>query len=261
MVVSGIHVNGPRMTAVRLEGAELIALADFCDTSPRGIAGASRDSSPRGDLAPGDRLPTVRELARDLGVSPATVSHAWQALSPRGLIESRGRAGSFVRPLRTTGCAPRMRGMAAGRRPRAPRPLARHARPAAAARARPGPRRASRRAPRPSSYQAEPVIPALARVLARLLAVAGRVDHGRRRRARRDLAHASTQSCASATGSSSRIPASRRSSTCSSALGAEAVRVALDEDGHAARRARAGARQRPSRCCCSRGRRTPPAPR
>lgn len=67
------------------------------ERTPHGIAGAISRLITTGDLAPGDRLPTVRDLARDLGVSPATVSHAWQTLAAAGLITSRGRSGSFVR--------------------------------------------------------------------------------------------------------------------------------------------------------------------
>ena len=67
------------------------------EPTPRGIAGAIARLITSGDLAPGDRLPTVRALAADLGVSPATVSHAWQTLSAAGLIVSRGRSGSTVR--------------------------------------------------------------------------------------------------------------------------------------------------------------------
>lgn len=52
-----------------------------------------------GTLVPGDRLPTVRQLAEQLRVSPATVSHAWQALAAAGMIESHGRNGSFVRAM------------------------------------------------------------------------------------------------------------------------------------------------------------------
>jgi DNA-binding transcriptional MocR family regulator len=65
--------------------------------SPQGIATGIARLITTGDLGPGDRLPTVRELAVDLGVSPATVSHAWQTLAAAGLITSRGRSGSFVR--------------------------------------------------------------------------------------------------------------------------------------------------------------------
>lgn len=81
------------------------------DSSPSGIAGTIARLIASGDLAPGDRLPTVRELASDLGVSPATVSHAWQALAGVGLIISRGRSGSFVRAERTTWLPPRSRSL------------------------------------------------------------------------------------------------------------------------------------------------------
>ena len=43
------------------------------ERSPRGIATGIARMITTGDLAPGDRLPTVRDLAVDLGVSPATV--------------------------------------------------------------------------------------------------------------------------------------------------------------------------------------------
>jgi DNA-binding transcriptional MocR family regulator len=49
-----------------------------------------------GQLRSGARLPTVRTTASRLGVSPATVSEAWKRLIDAGLIETRGRAGSFV---------------------------------------------------------------------------------------------------------------------------------------------------------------------
>ncbi|WP_120339068.1 PLP-dependent aminotransferase family protein [Cryobacterium soli] len=65
--------------------------------TPAGIAAALGRLISSGRLAPGERLPTVRDLAALLGVSPATVSHAWQALSSAGLIVSRGRSGTFVR--------------------------------------------------------------------------------------------------------------------------------------------------------------------
>ncbi len=64
--------------------------------TPAGIAAALGRLISSGRLAPGDRLPTVRALAAALEVSPATVSHAWQALAAAGLIVSRGRSGTFV---------------------------------------------------------------------------------------------------------------------------------------------------------------------
>jgi DNA-binding transcriptional MocR family regulator len=65
--------------------------------TPAGIAAGLGRLVASGRLAPGERLPTVRELATALGVSPATVSSAWQALASAGVIVSRGRSGSFVR--------------------------------------------------------------------------------------------------------------------------------------------------------------------
>lgn len=50
----------------------------------------------RGELRPGDRLPTVRRLAGDLGIAPNTVARAYRELEADGLIEGRGRAGTFV---------------------------------------------------------------------------------------------------------------------------------------------------------------------
>jgi len=47
-------------------------------------------------LQPGDRLPTVRRLAEDLGVATNTVARAYRELEQAGVIETRGRAGTFV---------------------------------------------------------------------------------------------------------------------------------------------------------------------
>lgn len=49
-----------------------------------------------GELRAGDRLPTVRRLAEDLGIATNTVAHAYRALEADGLLQGRGRAGTFV---------------------------------------------------------------------------------------------------------------------------------------------------------------------
>ena len=54
------------------------------------------DQVKKKSLQPGDRLPTVRKLAEDLGVAVNTVARAYRELEQRGVIETRGRAGSFV---------------------------------------------------------------------------------------------------------------------------------------------------------------------
>lgn len=86
-------------------------LTAVTDSTPQGIAGAFSRAIRAGELAPGDRLPTVRGVAADLRVSPATVSAAWQALRRTGLVVSRGRAGTFVRDTPTPWLSPRQRGL------------------------------------------------------------------------------------------------------------------------------------------------------
>jgi len=49
-----------------------------------------------GTLAPGARLPTVRELAGELGLAVNTVARAYRELETAGIVETRGRFGTFV---------------------------------------------------------------------------------------------------------------------------------------------------------------------
>ncbi|GAA3304878.1 aminotransferase class I/II-fold pyridoxal phosphate-dependent enzyme [Dactylosporangium vinaceum] len=51
-----------------------------------------------GALPAGAALPPIRTAATQLGVSPATVAAAYQALRQRGIAESAGRQGTRVRP-------------------------------------------------------------------------------------------------------------------------------------------------------------------
>ncbi len=62
-------------------------------------------------LEPGDALPTVRQLASDLGVAPNTVARAYADLQAEGLIVSDGRRGSRVTERSHT-IAARARGQA-----------------------------------------------------------------------------------------------------------------------------------------------------
>jgi DNA-binding transcriptional regulator YhcF (GntR family) len=54
------------------------------------------DAIHRGSLQPSIRLPTVRKLAADLGLAANTVAKAYRQLELAGLIETRGRNGTFV---------------------------------------------------------------------------------------------------------------------------------------------------------------------
>ena len=49
-----------------------------------------------GQLAPGERLPTVRDLAEELGVNMMTVSKAYQLLRQEGYITTDRRSGARV---------------------------------------------------------------------------------------------------------------------------------------------------------------------
>lgn len=49
-----------------------------------------------GTLEPGTRLPTVRELAGQLGLAVNTVARAYRELEAAGIVETRGRFGTSV---------------------------------------------------------------------------------------------------------------------------------------------------------------------
>lgn len=49
-----------------------------------------------GELTVGERLPSVRSLAAELGVAPGTVAKAYTELEGAGLVEAMGRSGTRV---------------------------------------------------------------------------------------------------------------------------------------------------------------------
>jgi DNA-binding transcriptional regulator YhcF (GntR family) len=49
-----------------------------------------------GKLSPGTRLPTVRELAGQMSLAVNTVARAYRELEAAGILETRGRFGTFV---------------------------------------------------------------------------------------------------------------------------------------------------------------------
>src|SRR6266581_5913045 len=69
----------------RIAGATANAIATSVEEGIRG-----------GGLVPGERLPTVRALAEELGVSPMTVASAYRELRGRGLVATDGRRGTRV---------------------------------------------------------------------------------------------------------------------------------------------------------------------
>ena len=49
-----------------------------------------------GELTEGDRLPPLRQLARDLGVAPGTVARAYRDLEAAGTVITRRGAGTRI---------------------------------------------------------------------------------------------------------------------------------------------------------------------
>lgn len=57
---------------------------------------AIRSQVDSGALEPGFRLPPVRALAAELDLAANTVARAYKELEALGVVETRGRAGTFV---------------------------------------------------------------------------------------------------------------------------------------------------------------------
>src|SRR5690606_17524042 len=73
------------------------------EPTARGLAAAVSRAIGDGVLTPGDRLPPIREVATGLGLSPTTVSSAWQLLARSGAIRTDGRRGTRVAQPRGKG--------------------------------------------------------------------------------------------------------------------------------------------------------------
>ena len=63
------------------------------------IAGRIKLAIAAGELRPAAALPSVRQLAAELRVNPATVVQAYRDLEAEGFVEIRHGAGTFVREL------------------------------------------------------------------------------------------------------------------------------------------------------------------
>ena len=78
----------------------------FDDIDPRSptplyeqIASRVRLAVAAGELAAGATLPSVRSLARDLRVNPATVVQAYRDLASDGFVEIRHGQGTFIQEV------------------------------------------------------------------------------------------------------------------------------------------------------------------
>lgn len=74
----------------------IIALSATGGTPAEQVHGQLRGLITTGQLAADERLPSVRQLASDLGLAPGTVAKAYQQLEADGLVTSRTGAGTRV---------------------------------------------------------------------------------------------------------------------------------------------------------------------
>jgi DNA-binding transcriptional regulator YhcF (GntR family) len=81
-----------------MDGPQLGIVIDMSDAAApyEQIRVHIADQARSGRLPSGTRLPTVRRLAEDLHVAPGTVARAYRTLESDGVIETRGRHGTFV---------------------------------------------------------------------------------------------------------------------------------------------------------------------
>src|SRR5213592_4641941 len=83
--------NGKRIFGFRLDlHSGVPAYRQIIDQVTGGMAS--------GALAPGDQLPTVRQLAVDLAVNPNTVVRAHRELEFRGVLDTQHGTGTLITP-------------------------------------------------------------------------------------------------------------------------------------------------------------------
>ena len=75
------------MFSMRLQGG-----APICDQLERRLT----ELIVSGEMAPGEKLPAVREIANSLSINPNTVQKTYAKLEARGLIYSIPAKGSYV---------------------------------------------------------------------------------------------------------------------------------------------------------------------
>lgn len=61
----------------------------------------------RGEMKPGDTLPSVRNLAADLGVNMHTVNKSYHELEEKGIIIIRAKSGAIIRSAEERALTPK----------------------------------------------------------------------------------------------------------------------------------------------------------
>jgi len=93
-----LHV--PLVHKVQLEQVNMQIIIDIESATPlfTQLMTQIKQAVVNGDIAPGDALPSIRQLANDLVINNKTVAKAYQLLERDSVIQSKGYRGSFVHP-------------------------------------------------------------------------------------------------------------------------------------------------------------------
>ena len=122
----------------RQKGGALMSTFRFAESSGmpiyRQLETGIRKMILGGYLSAGDRLPSSRQLATDLGISRQTVKNVFEQLVTEGFLESHRGSGTFVGDVAVTQLAPEVPGGRGGRSGRQA-PLSKRARAIAATKA------------------------------------------------------------------------------------------------------------------------------
>lgn len=73
-----------------------------------------KEAIARGVLVPGERMPTVREMATQLSINPNTIAKAYQKLEAEGVLETMRSRGTFVSDRPVVADVPQARARLAG---------------------------------------------------------------------------------------------------------------------------------------------------
>jgi len=81
----------------RMEQKPFIAISPVNpDPLYKQVTDQIKDAIASGALGVGTRLPSIREMSRELGISPITIKRAYHDLENEGYIITRSGLGSFV---------------------------------------------------------------------------------------------------------------------------------------------------------------------
>ena len=80
----------------RVGGIVLALDPDSTEPPFRQLKGQIVEAIRRGTLTPGTRMPAIRTLATDVVVAARTAAKVYSELEEAGMLEGRGRSGTFV---------------------------------------------------------------------------------------------------------------------------------------------------------------------